>query len=463
MKSLNIVLSVFLFLSLFSAGIACAANDIDIVGETTKTIKYGESASFEFIVKNNMRKVIDAIALVEGDNVGWITLDKYFFFINPSSTKTLGLTIFPQDNGTQFYTLSIQSVSEPDLYTEAILRVNAAGNKESEIIFEEKRTSMESVSAIFSANEIITEVMVDKEDENGLTVDIYLKEEDGRLISSYTEKVSGMGEHKVTKAFRAENLLAGKYIIEAVTREIVISKSAALTIPEIRDIKRTRQTTSGLFYENVIVSVENKGNVIEREYVLKETVPVTEYVTWDYEPIQTDVIDGNIDVYWKFGSMRPKDKVMISYTIHYWYSFLRLVVGILLILAAIGIFYMKLSKPSIKKKIIKKGTNKYLVILEVKGSFFTSLKSVLVKDYLSPLVHIEGKFEGISPVVKKNKDKTELLWRIGRIKRSDEIILSYNIKSVVEAQIKLPPAMMRFKKTEEGEKRRIYSAEMMLE
>ncbi len=462
MKSRIILISVFLLtLSLcFSSAFAVS---IEISGGTTKTMDFGKSTNFDFTVKNNLNIMMDYVALINGDNLGWVTLDKYFFFIPPLSQKKIGLVVYPQDNGTHYYSLTIQSVSRPEVHNTVDIEIRAIGPKKSKIGEEEKVTSIENVDASASRNAISSSTVVTNPEDSDITVDIYLKDSGGRILSTYSETAKGKGTHTIVHDFPTEDLLAGRYTVESVIREFVISSSTDVIIRELRDVRESREITPGFLYETVIIYVENLGNVVEEEYILTEITPATEYVTWETEPASQDIVDGNVESMWVLNNLRPKDKMIISYTINYWFSVLKIIIGIIVILVAISIVYIKLSKPTITKRFIKKGSDRYLVILEVKGSFFAPLKSVLIKDIISPLVHIEGKFEGIAPVIRKEKEKTELLWRIGTMKRMDERILSYNVKGKVEAQIKLQPAMLRYKKTEEGEKRRVFSNVVHLE
>ncbi len=456
MKS-SVILVAVLLLSLGLLIGSASAVSVDIMGLKTKTIQYGQSTRFDFTIKNNINRMMDYVIVIEGAHPEWVTLDKYFFFVPSLSQKKLDVVVFPQDNGTQSYSLIVQSISTPGIYNSFDFSVKAVGNKRSEVVVEEKKTSIERVDSGISGDNIETTIVVKKPDDTAITVDFYLKDSEGNIFSTYSKTLEGEGSQSVSHKFPTTNLLAGRYVIEAVVRELLISKSSIVVIPESRDVKKTRKVTSGFLYETVTIFIENLGNVVESEYILTDSVPSSESVSWDVSPSSQQVFNGNVLSTWIITNLRPSDKVFVSYTINYWFSVLKIIIAIILILVAIAIVYMKMSRPSISKRFIKKGVSHFLVILEVKGSFFAPIRSVLVKDSISPLMEVQGKFEGIAPVIRKGKEKTELLWRIGTMKRMDERILSYNIKGKVEAQIKLEPAMLRYKKTEEGEKRRVLS------
>ncbi|NOX71284.1 MAG: hypothetical protein GXO64_01110 [Candidatus Micrarchaeota archaeon] len=442
---------------------AQAANELEISGSSQKMIEFGESATFNFTIKNNMNRMTDIVILVKGGNLGWVTLDKYFFFLPQLSEKDVNLNVYPQDNGTHSYTLIAQSASFPDIHASVDVIVDAVGNKKEILKKEENVIGIVSLSAKVQSGQIIVNSKISKTGNETANVDVYLKDRNGKIISTITKTIEGSGNHDIFASFPATDILAGRYDIELLVRKFMISKRTSVVIPVIEDIRKEKKITHGLFFETITISVENDGNVIEDDYTLNAHVPAMHYVTWSVPPVSQYISEDMITSSWTFGSLRPKDKIIVSYTIHYWYFMLKLIIAVLIVIAAIGIVYMKLSKPSISKKYVKKGHNTYLVILEVKGSFFTRLRNVLVKDALSPLTKLDGKIEGVAPVIRKDHDKTELLWRVGTLKRGDERIFSYSIKPVVEAHIKLPRAMMRYKKTEEGEKLRVYSAEIELE
>ncbi len=462
MRSVALIILVFSFL-LLSATYASAAGEIEIIGEDAKSIRFGESVRFDFVVKNNMNKIADAIALIDGENLAWVTADKYFFFIPQLSETPLSLVVFPQDNGTHEYTLTVQSVSNPSIHDSKTITIEVMGNKAPAAKVGDKTVRIFGSSSRFSDGKITFSATIENPSDNALRVDIYLKNRKGRILSTETRAVEPNSTAKIKASFSAENLLAGRYSVEVVIRGLGASETRSVTIPEIRNVKKTKKVMRGFLYETVAISVENLGNVIERDYSVTEKTDSAHYVTWDVAPTQTSIEDGMLVSTWLFGSLGPKDKIVITYTIHYWFFLLKLIIGILIIIAAVMVVYMKLSKPSIKKKYVKKGHNEYLVILEVKGSFFYPIKSVLVKDALSPLTKLVEKFEGVSPAIRKKEGRVELLWRIGTMKRMDERILSYTIKSVVEAQIKLPPATLRYKTAEDGDKKRVHSNEVELE
>ncbi|MBN2102392.1 MAG: hypothetical protein JW716_05980 [Candidatus Aenigmarchaeota archaeon] len=435
-----------------------SAAGVEITGTDSKTIEFGKSTRFDFTVKNSLNMMMDIVVLVEGKHSEWVTLDKYFFLVPALSQKQLDVVVFPQDNGTQTYKLTVQSISMPNVYQSFAFSLKAVGDKKSEILVKEKKTSIQTVDAKISGSNIQMGAVILKPDETAITVDFYLKDINGDVILSYIKVLEGSGSKTVDYEFPTDGLLAGSYVTEVFVRDLMLSKIDTVVIPEARNVKKTREVTSGFLYETVLISVENLGNVVEHNYAFGEEVPLSEYIVWDVPPHASRSLDnGVIEGIWTIETMNPGDKVYISYTINYWFSLMKIIIAVILVLIAVAIVYMKMSRPSITKRFVKKGSNHFLVILEAKGSFFTSIKSVLIKDTISPLMEVEGKFEGIAPVIRKGKDNTELLWRIGTMKRMDERILSYNVRGKVEAQIKLHPAVMRYKKTEEGEKRRVFS------
>ena len=74
------LLIVFVLAIGFISANALAA-DFEITGNMVKDIEFGKSATFNLSVKSNLPGVTGVIALVDGDNLGWVGVDKYFFFL----------------------------------------------------------------------------------------------------------------------------------------------------------------------------------------------------------------------------------------------------------------------------------------------------------------------------------------------------------------------------------------------
>jgi len=154
------------------------------------------------------------------------------------------------------------------------------------------------------------------------------------------------------------------------------------------------------------------------------------------------------------------DAAVITYNI----SRLPLIIGSLIIVFSVagivGIGVVRVRTPNIKKRYVRK-RGEHLIVLEIKGSLTKELSNVLVKDRVSPLGRVVPEFEGPKPIVREGDAGTELIWRLGNLRPRSEIYLSYRIRPLVEAQLKMPRAYLMYRTDER--KIRVFSKQIILE
>jgi hypothetical protein len=64
--------------------------------------------------------------------------------------------------------------------------------------------------------------------------------------------------------------------------------------------------------------------------------------------------------------------------------------------------------------------------------------------------------------VREGETGTELIWRLGDIKPRSEIYLTYRIRPLIEAQLKMPRAYLTYR-TEDDRKIKVFSKQILLE
>ena len=85
-----------------------------------------------------------------------------------------------------------------------------------------------------------------------------------------------------------------------------------------------------------------------------------------------------------------------------------------------------------------------------------------MRDFVSPLAKVAREFEHTKPIIKKSEAGTELIWKIGKMKPREVRVLSYKIKNLVEGNLKMPKAYVRFRDNN-GNRVRIYSGHLTIE
>ncbi|MFH1294712.1 MAG: hypothetical protein ABIH90_02105, partial [Candidatus Aenigmatarchaeota archaeon] len=150
----------------------------------------------------------------------------------------------------------------------------------------------------------------------------------------------------------------------------------------------------------------------------------------------------------------------IIYTVEHWPNYAKYAAG-LIILVLIGTYSAgEITKPRIKKKVVKRSNGTHTVILEIKNPI-KELDSVIIRDFVSPLARVHKSFEHLKPVSKTSDAGTELIWKIGKMKPREERVLSYRMKPLVGGELKMPKAYLRFRNNK-GERIRVFSKHLMI-
>ena len=85
----------------------------------------------------------------------------------------------------------------------------------------------------------------------------------------------------------------------------------------------------------------------------------------------------------------------------------------------------------------------------------------MVRDWVSPLASVVNQFDSVKPVIRKSDAGTELIWKLDKIDKKDDRILSYKIRTMINGEIKMPRAYIRYKNTK-GEKGKVYSNPLLV-
>jgi hypothetical protein len=116
-------------------------------------------------------------------------------------------------------------------------------------------------------------------------------------------------------------------------------------------------------------------------------------------------------------------------------------------LVALGAVYAYLFITSIgmSKKISKKG-NEWSVGIYIKNRG-PAAEGVVVRDVIPHHFTLSGTFETLKPIARKTDAGTELIWRVGGIKRGEEKLLHYRMTAKGHfGAVRLPSARLRAQK-----------------
>jgi len=193
-------------------------------------------------------------------------------------------------------------------------------------------------------------------------------------------------------------------------------ETAGFTISEIKNIVITQAVESTPWSKNVILKAENLGNVMGPAEI-KAQVQQSVTVSISYSEPPTARGDQ-----WTWSkTLQPGETAEVSYSEFYW------PVPIVIVLVVLGAAYAYLFMTSIgMKKVVSKHGHEWSVGIYIKNRG-PAAEGVVVRDVIPHHFSLSGTFETLKPIARKTETGTELIWRVGGIKRGEEKLLHYRM------------------------------------
>lgn len=447
--------SAFLVLIVTISSVSATTLEIQISPEEIRTDTDTE-ARFQLIVENN-QVVSDGVNIrVDGPYPWWVTQSAFYLFMNPNSTKEVNIRIFPTGDkrGRFAYDVVVSSQKFGTELTETIY------------IDIPEPLILHDFSAEKKGNEL--EVSLDIETLKKREVSMVLDVRDGdRLITTFPKILDIEGLEIIERSIPLpENMLMGTYAVDlTISSDVLdydIEETREFEVAAVHDLVKTTKSISTLLYEEVVITLENRGNVVEEEYVVSQTSPANLLTGFITEPTQCYEEAGDRVCNYIIKRIEPGGTAQISYRIEYWPVLAQYGVGIIIVLIIIGFSFIHVTKPSINKRYTRGGKKRHSIILEIKNPFRQHLSSVIVRDWVSPLAKVlHEEIEAVKPIIRKSEAGTELIWKLGDVKPKEIRMLSYKIKAFVGGSLKMPKAYMRFR-TDKGKRVKIYSRALVV-
>ncbi len=212
-------------------------------------------------------------------------------------------------------------------------------------------------------------------------------------------------------------------------------KTAKFSVPEIKKITTTKTVQQNFWGSTVFITSRNDGNVNDNAQVQADKSSPFIAV---YPQEKPSAITGNA-LAW-YASLSPGQEKTIAYSQVFWPIPFGGVIAVLL--AAYG--YMLATAIEIRKNLLGRGEN-LGVSISVKNKG-TNADGVVVRDLVPANFSVIPSFETSKPIMRKISEGTELLWRLGTVKKGDEVMLHYRLKTSGPLGGPLPKAVLRCKR-----------------
>ncbi len=403
------------------------------VTPASRMVQPFEKANFLMKMQNGRNVDDDFYIFLTGTPAFWVNVDTSYLIMPAMTNRTLNLFFFPNDMpGTYDYVVHLQSRSRPELEVSRDVRliVLGSGAEGVELISHDIQKGDGSVHFEIALSSYV---------ETEATVDYSLVSEQGRVAATDTRTYTVKGEKEISHEIPLDaDLVAGEYTAKVKVKGTDIELSSTFDVqPVHRIVKREDDTSTPLFHE-VTITVSNEGNVIEEGYAVKSSVP-TGYLTFSKEPAEC----GDDWCEWLVSRLNPEESMQIAYRIEYWPLILEgvAIAGLLVTFILVG--WNKATRPKLIKRFEKTADGSYTMVLEVMNAG-KKITNVVIRDEVSPLFEVKGKFETLKPAIKQTDDGTEMVWSLGAVEPKDHRIIHYSVKPVMGGSLKMPKAYMRY-------------------
>jgi hypothetical protein len=247
------------------------------------------------------------------------------------------------------------------------------------------------------------------------------------------------GKKQLTTSFNVLYWKPGQYALSAeltANGQSLDRKTVEFTIPEVKNIVITQNVQTTPWSKNVLLNAQNLGNVLGTADI-KAQVTQASTVSISYSQPPTTLGDE-----WTWTTeLKPGENYQVSYTEFYW------PVPIVILLVVLGAAYIYLYTTAIgmKKRAVKHGSE-WSVSINIKNRG-SAAEGVVVRDVIPHHFTLSGTFETLKPIARKTDTGTELIWRVGGIKRGEEKLLHYKMTARTPfGSVKLPAARLRAQK-----------------
>ncbi len=441
------VLSVLLLSSL------ALADPIELKLEKTNvTLKMGEQISIPIKITSTLNFTPQTITLYSEPAIHneWLGLDKSAIELTPNKTKeNATITVFASNDIGRFsFNIVAENKNAPDV--RSVAKLNVLSIPPDSFLVTDFSAQKEGSEERFSI-ELRT---VDTKTANVL---VELSNDQNSVVKSINLSKEIESKDRISDSIDLSNMIAGNYTLTLKILGTNHVRTHKLEISKLDNINQTRAVTQTSFLgEDVIVYITNKGNKEETSIKIHEEAPKSAIVTLFSNG--TRIADRGDNAVYEFtiNKLGPGETVSLSYRIENWLIVIEIAVAVIILVILAVLFTTRASKPLIKKKHIKRGTNSFTVVVEVKAPKTRGLGEVKIRDWIPALGKVHDSHGGVKPTVREAYNGTEIIWDVGNLKSGDHRIFSYSVAASVPT-MRLPKAYMDFL---DGKKRsRLYSNE----
>ncbi len=441
MKHIFTLITIILFLLIPVCAHCEEPYTIDIRSDRD-AILAGQNITYTATITNNLNRADTVeLSITGGPQTNWVTLNDYSVKLNQNETRQFGFYISaPYDTPVNKYLFRLKAISKNDtknivskdiyMYVIEVAKIDLtifATDKDYYKIGEKVTltTGVRNMGTGKSKNATLKiELTGLTAGEKTINIPPLEVEQEHIEKAGYTfDKYLDKGTYELTGTLFDENNLK------------VRTQKTSFEIEKKVIIKQKRDVSSTMFEKTIKIQATNNGNDKGTARIEESKSKIPQIIEFNREP-EEGVINYDTKYGWTC-ELEPLETCTITYKIKYWIYF----VAAIIIIAILFMILNFAEKPRITKKYRKGAT--HTVSIEIKNNSRRTLDDVQVQDMVPQVFSIAESSGTVRPaLVKRKKNGTLLVWKLGKLSPKDERIISYRIKPIldVEGGIKLPPA-----------------------
>ncbi|MEE9323816.1 MAG: hypothetical protein V3U72_04695 [Candidatus Aenigmarchaeota archaeon] len=450
MKRILLLACIFSFLVLVNLS---QAVEVDVVPSHAGTY-VNEKARYTIEIYNDKYRTEEFVITVLGPHLEWLNLGRYYVKMGSYENKEVEMYFYPKLENSYEYEILVYSETDNE---------NRDSDTISLKVLPERLVRLLGFSSEKVGNNLEVRLELSSKYNRDVEIQFEVIDGNGKRVKylEITKEVDGTGDaEEIGETIPIGDLLAGSYEVKMNIPEHNLMDDTNFYIPPVHRVVKKKEVISTPFGQEIIITIKNEGNMIE-DYTVKESVPANQYVDLTDNPTSSYLEEGNVNYNWRIEGFMVGGVEKVTYNISRIPYIIGSLVVIFCVLALLGMGTIKVRRPNIKKRYVRK-RGEHLVVLEIKGSLTKEIRNVLVKDRISPLGKVSHEFEGPEPIVREGEAGTELIWRLGDVRPRSEIYLTYRIRPLIEAQLKMPRAYLTYR-TEDERKIKVFSKQLVLD
>ncbi|MEM5828844.1 MAG: hypothetical protein QW480_01215 [Candidatus Aenigmatarchaeota archaeon] len=232
-----------------------------------------------------------------------------------------------------------------------------------------------------------------------------------------------------------EDLPPGKYYLEVLLLQkgnVIEKKAEEFFIKAQPKIEKTILTKRFLLEEKVIIYIKNVGNAVAYNETFSINLHPISLLSYKHISGPKPIFY-NYTCVWTFPVIKVGEEIIIEYKLDYTY----ISIVIILILLAVFYYFYKLRSIVIRKTILKRKDNLIDIAIEVKNNTGKDVEKVVIIDRIPIIIFKIKQFLGPKPIIKSSERYYELKWKIGKLKKGEERIISYKVQEIIKVEGKL--------------------------